>query len=116
MRPVDKSPYLDEASLSHIHTPICQDHLTQNQIEAYCSRAKMIFDNMRKCHSGADVHEVGNIRNTATLLIQNLRSDHGMCRIMADDIIRRLERKCIDFFTKKYNQIHGRQSKGQQSS
>lgn len=58
---------------------------------------------MRKQNSGADAHTVGNIRNTATLLIEQLNQDPDC---MDDDLViqmvRNAEKSVADFYKKKY--------------
>jgi len=64
---------------------------------------------MIKFNNGCDIHTVGNIRNSATMLVEALKSDHGICIYIADRIIRNIETKCVEFITQKFQHIHGQQ-------
>lgn len=80
------------------------NRLTPEHRMILIERAQMVLRNMRECNSGADVHEVGSIRNIASLLIQQLMFQHDVDFITsAEKMVHRLEDRCVRFFQKKYS-------------
>lgn len=59
---------------------------------------------MRLQNSGADTHTVGNIRNTASLLKQQLETDPECIEEeLALQILKNTEEALVEFFKKKYS-------------
>lgn len=58
---------------------------------------------MRFQNSGADTHAVGNIRNTATLLKDQLESDpECMEEELVLNMVKRIEADLVKFYREKY--------------
>jgi hypothetical protein len=78
--------------------------LTQNVRKIYLDRLNILYQNLRNCNSGAEVHEVGNMRNVIHLLRDLLdtadwQEDTFKC------MIERLELKEVQFFKKKFDHL-----------
>lgn len=53
--------------------------------------------------SGSDIHTIGNIQNTATLLKDQLEQDpYCLERNLAENICKNTEKKLVEFYRKKY--------------
>lgn len=81
-----------------------------NDIEtlAFRYRAKLIIDNLKNCNSGCDVHEVGNMQQTAQGILDVLRDDKEAHEI--EGILGRLEQKQLEFFKKKFEHLGSTQT------
>ena len=100
MESLPDANYLREA-IDRPATVICPQ-LTPEQVSALVDRANMVLNNMRFC-GGRDIHEIGCIRNTAILLLDYLGANHATCNDFAEAILKRLEKKCVEYFKKKYS-------------
>lgn len=67
------------------------------------SRLQGVLDALKNQNSGADVHHVGNLRNTCILLISQIEDDpYGIPEEQAIQIMINCEVKLYDFYRKKY--------------
>jgi hypothetical protein len=65
------------------------------------------MSNLRTCHSGTDVHEVGNMLNTAQGILQSLddvSEEAKDCGIL-EDILARVEAQQVAFFKRKFEYL-----------
>lgn len=78
--------------------------MTNKETETIKFKLNLVLDSLRNQNSGADIHEVGNIRQTAMSLMDVICSEDSTC--ISDERIRAIttnvENKCVDFFKKKY--------------
>lgn len=67
------------------------------------SNLQTITDCLKNQNSGADVHAVNNMRQTASLLLAQLEEDPDcMHDDLVNQIVSNLECKLIEFYRKKY--------------
>lgn len=74
-------------------------------------RAKLVISNLRACHSGCDVHEVGNMLNTAQGILQSIEDhdiDEGKDCGLLEDILTRVEAQQVAFFKRKFEYLNSR--------
>lgn len=77
--------------------------MTELDVLAFKYRAKLIIDNLRNCNSGAEVHEVGNMRHTAQGVLDALEHDPLDCQTeLIAGILGRVEAQEVAFFKKKF--------------
>lgn len=73
-------------------------------ISAYLDRAQMVIDNLKTCNSGADIHLVTNMRTSAMLLMEQIKTS-----ILEEaDIISTLEsieKRQVEYFKSKFGGI-----------
>lgn len=77
--------------------------MTSEQRHNLTQRLTTIINSLRYQRSATDVHIVGNIRNTAQMLLSELND--GMSSMDyngAAEMVRRVENKAIVFFMEKY--------------
>ena len=65
-------------------------------------RIRLVEAALKSCNSGAEVHEVGNMRNVASLLKSRVY-DYDVKRDDVLPILERLEKQATEFFRKKYD-------------
>ena len=75
--------------------------LTPIQVLAVKYRAKLVQSNLRNCHSGCDVHEVGNMLNTAQGILQ-LVDDPESDELEIMHLLERVEKQQVEFFKRKF--------------
>lgn len=77
--------------------------MQKEQLLIAISRLDNILKTVHQQNSGCDIHCIGNIRNTATMLREQLIKDP---ECMEDElvlqIINNTEQKVVEFFKKKY--------------
>lgn len=79
--------------------------MNPNDVRNAMDRLQSVLSCMRKQNSGADAHTVGNIRNTATLLIEQLETDPDcMDDDLVNQMLKNIEKSVVDFYKKKYPQ------------
>lgn len=66
------------------------------------------LDRLAKCvrnqNNGADIHTIGNIRNTISLLKHQIEEDPDcLDEQFIQQVIKNIEAKVVDFYKKKYN-------------
>lgn len=79
-----------------------------NDIEARIikDRLESILRSLRYQNSSADIHTLGNIKNTAQMLLQELEEDASKVEWkMASEMTKRVERDTADFFKKKFSYL-----------
>lgn len=80
--------------------------MTKQELDIIKGRLQSCIDSVRFQSSGCDIHTVGNIRNTAQMLLQQLDEDPDC---MEDKLIlqitQNVEKSVGDFFTKKYKYL-----------
>lgn len=64
----------------------------------------MVIKNLRASHSGADVHEVGNMLHTAEGILSVLE-DEAECEDLIKLLVERVEKQQLEFFKKKYSHV-----------
>jgi hypothetical protein len=82
--------------------------MTEIEKLAFKYRAKLIIDNLKNCTSGAEVHEVGNMQQTAQGILDVVNDDKDAREI--EGIIGRLEQKQLEFFKKKFEYLNTTQT------
>lgn len=77
--------------------------MNYNKVTAALQRLNLILDSVRLQNSGADIHTIGNIRNTAMLLRDQLHHDYEcMDDRLVEQILKNTEVKVAEFYRKKY--------------
>lgn len=77
--------------------------MTQQDIDKLIQRMDQVLSALKNQNSGADIHKVNNIRNTAGMLISQLRDDpHCMKAELVKQIASNVETQLIDFYKEKY--------------
>lgn len=76
-----------------------------NERECFANRINLIQNNLRLSNNGADIHEVGNMRNLATLLMVYIEAEHEDLPHDFNDRICALERRVVYYFKKKYKDL-----------
>jgi hypothetical protein len=72
--------------------------------ECLRNRAELVMMNLRLCNSGAEIHEVGNMRNVAVFIVdQTLQPDADLPTL--HDMVCRLEKQSVVFFKKKFHGV-----------
>lgn len=67
------------------------------------NRLEMILKNFKNCNGGNDIHEVGQMRQIATMLIGTIR--RGIVnQIFVEKQVEILEKRQVEYFKKKFNQ------------
>lgn len=74
-------------------------------IDACKSRAEMVIQNLRNCNGGHEVHEVGNMRNSATMILSMLEKEAEIDLEKVEGVLVRLENSVVDFFKKKFSDL-----------
>lgn len=75
--------------------------MTRASKDSYIYRAESVIFNIRR-FNGADIHQVGNMRNIASLLIQAIQT--GLIdEVSVADVLKRLETQQYEFFRKKFS-------------
>lgn len=72
--------------------------------EIFLFRLELLERNLRPCNGANEVHEVGNMRNVITGLIELLKCEDTTEECFRD-ILERLERQQVDFFKRKYGHL-----------
>lgn len=71
--------------------------------ECFIARLKLVLMNVRLCNSACDVHEVGQIRNVASMLLQELEDNSLTLQDkQVNAMICRAEKKCVEYFQKRF--------------
>lgn len=73
--------------------------------EQRCSfreRAEMILKNLKNCNSGAEIHQVGNMRNIAQLVIEMSEKCGEASITLIERTLKSLEKQQSEFFKKKF--------------
>lgn len=69
-------------------------------------RANLVISNLHNCNSGADIHLVVNMRQTALWIIECLDNPgHSKNCDKVEEILKRLETRQIDYFKNKYSSL-----------
>lgn len=78
-------------------------HLPMLDVDYECfkNRVELVVRNLRHCNSGAEIHEVNNMRTFAQLLLLKILDRQWDDNLNRD--ICRLEKRCVEFFKKKFN-------------
>lgn len=66
-------------------------------------RTELVLNNLRNCHSGADIHEAINIKQTAIFVISSIEQDEDIAHI--EMIVARLESRCLRFFQRRFSYL-----------
>ena len=74
--------------------------LTPSQKLAIKYRAKLVKSNLKSCHSGADIHQVGNMLNTAEGILQLVDEPDTGEEIL--ELLDRVEKQQVEFFKRKF--------------
>jgi hypothetical protein len=74
--------------------------LTRTQILAIKYRAKLVQANLKNCHSGADVHTVGSMLQTAEGILELV--DHPDTGEELLELLTRVEHQQVEFFKRKF--------------
>lgn len=74
--------------------------LSPTQILAVKYRAKLVQSNLKCCHSGADIHEVGNMLNTVQGILQVVDHEDTTEEIL--ELLDRVEKQQVEFFKRKF--------------
>lgn len=75
--------------------------LTHDEIMALKYRAKLVISNLKASHSGADVHEVGNMLHTAQMILDVLE-DEKDCEDLLKILVKKVEDQQVSFFKRKF--------------
>lgn len=78
--------------------------MTDDERECFKNRAQMVLDNLRLWNSGQDIHEVGSMRNIATLILSLLDQKPPDDKNIEDTLCR-LEARTVEFFKKKFDKF-----------
>ncbi len=83
-----------------------------NAIEklAFIFRCNLIIDNLKNCQSGSEIHQVGNMRQTAQSVLELIETDVVFCSDKIEGIIGRLEQQELCFFKKKFEYLDASQT------
>jgi len=77
--------------------------MNRKEFEIVKDRLNTILQSLRFQNSGCDTHTVGNIRNTVTMLLEQMDDDPNCINDnLVYDILKNQEKALIDFFKKKY--------------
>ncbi len=77
--------------------------MNPEQLRIYLDRCDSILQSVRLQNSGSDAHTIGDIRNTATMLKDQLETDSDCLKPeLIEMIIKNTEKKVVDFYRKKY--------------
>lgn len=77
--------------------------MEKEKVKIIIDRLQNILNSLRNQNSGADSHTVGNIRNTASLMIQQLEVDPDCLEeALAEQILKNTEERLIKFYQTKY--------------
>jgi hypothetical protein len=70
-------------------------------------RAQSVLDCLKSQNSGADIHKVGNMRNIASLLIEDIKHEKANLDFAcAKRIVDNLEKELVAFYKDKYFPRH----------
>lgn len=73
------------------------------KLKLYLDRLESVMSTMRNQNSGADTHSVGNIRNTASMLIDQLKTDPDCIEEdLVENMVKRVEVDLVKFYREKY--------------
>lgn len=70
----------------------------------YKDRVELVLKNLRNCNSGTEAHQVGNMRNRAGLLLDEIEEPDSKATDVLP-ILCRLEEEQLAFFKKKFNVV-----------
>ncbi len=76
--------------------------LTTELRKIYAMRTTLVLANLRNCNSGSEIHEVGNMRNIATLILDMLECSDTIDADHVKPVLERLEKAQQDFFCRKF--------------
>lgn len=77
--------------------------MTYQEVKVALQRIQTILDSVRLQNSGADIHCIGNIRNVANLLKDQIGHDYDcLDKKLVDQILKNTEIKVAEFYKKKY--------------
>lgn len=74
-----------------------------NDVKAAIERLLQVLSSLRQQNSGADIHTIGNIRNVASLMIEQLETDPDCVdERLVHSVIKNTEHDLVEFYKKKY--------------
>jgi hypothetical protein len=80
-----------------------QNDMSPEKRKIVIDRLDSVLAAVRYQNSGADTHTVGNLRNTATLLKQQLQDDPDcMDEDLVDQMLKNTEARLVQFYKDKY--------------
>ena len=72
-------------------------------IKILIERANSVLLSVRLQNSGADVHDIGNIRNSAGMFISLLEEDpESITEAEAREVLGHIEQRLVTFYQQKY--------------
>lgn len=76
----------------------------KDKVQTIIDRLDDVMHSLRFQCSGADIHTVGNIRHTASLLKDQIETDpECVDEELVMQIVRNVEHSLVEFFKKKYS-------------
>ena len=76
--------------------------MTNTQRDVLKYRLDLVMRNLRTQHSGADVHEVGNMLNSATMIMEVINEDLETLDII-EARVKKIEGQQVAFFKRKFD-------------
>lgn len=77
--------------------------MTPEKIPTIKERLYSILSSLRNQNSAADIHSVGNMRHTSSLLLEQLEQDPDcITDELAEQIVKNIERNLVFFYQRKY--------------